>query len=205
MADGSDTIKKGRKFDQVLDGARDVFMAAGFDGASVDEIARAAGVSKATLYSYFPDKRLLFAEVAKHECMRQAEMSMDEIDMTGPPDAVLREAGRRLVGFLTSEFGRQVVSLCAAESGRFPELGRLFYESGPGLVRAHLQDYFTCCCGAETLRIDDPLLAADQFAELCKARIFPRMICGVQTEFPPEELARIVDAAVEMFMARYAA
>lgn len=205
MADGSDAIKKGRKYDQVLEGARDVFMAAGFDGASVDEIARVAGVSKATLYSYFADKRLLFAEVAKTECHRQAEVSMTEIDMTGPPDTVLREAGRRLVAFLTSEFGRQVVGLCAAESGRFPELGRMFYDSGPGLVRNHLRDYLSGCCGAGTLKIDDPLLAADQFAELCKARIFPRMMCGVQTTFPPDELLHIVDAAVEMFMARYAA
>ncbi|WP_372674886.1 TetR/AcrR family transcriptional regulator, partial [Aquicoccus sp.] len=48
--------RSGRKFDQVLEGARKVFMADGFERASVDDIARAAGVSKATLYSYFPDK-----------------------------------------------------------------------------------------------------------------------------------------------------
>ena len=57
----SPTIRKGRKFDQVLEGARSVFLADGFEGASVDQIAKVAGVSKATLYSYFPDKRLLFA------------------------------------------------------------------------------------------------------------------------------------------------
>ncbi|MEZ5686188.1 MAG: helix-turn-helix domain-containing protein, partial [Paracoccaceae bacterium] len=66
-------IRKGRKFDQVLEGARAVFLRDGFEGASVDDIAREAGVSKATLYSYFPDKRLLFMEVAKCECARQAD------------------------------------------------------------------------------------------------------------------------------------
>ena len=71
-------LRTGRKFDQVLKGARDVFMADGFEGASVDDIARAAGVSKATLYSYFPDKRLLFMEVARNECARQA---CDAVDM----------------------------------------------------------------------------------------------------------------------------
>ncbi len=55
MADGTPTVKRGRKFDQVLQGAREIFMSDGFEGASVDDIARAAGVSKATLYSYFPD------------------------------------------------------------------------------------------------------------------------------------------------------
>ena len=58
-------VKQGRKFDQVLDGARKVFMRDGFEGASVDDIAREACVSKATLYSYFPDKRLLFIEVQR--------------------------------------------------------------------------------------------------------------------------------------------
>ena len=52
-------IKRGRKFDQVLEGARTVFMRDGFEGANVDDIAASAGVSKATLYSYFPDKRVL--------------------------------------------------------------------------------------------------------------------------------------------------
>jgi len=78
-------IKKGRKFDQVLDGARQIFMRDGFEGASVDDIARAAGVSKATLYSYFPDKRLLFSEVARLECNRQAEAAMNEIAMPPAP------------------------------------------------------------------------------------------------------------------------
>ena len=202
MADGGD-IKRGRKFDQVLDGAREVFMAAGFEGASVDEIARAASVSKATLYSYFPDKRLLFAEVARVEACKQAQLSLDEIDFAGPPAGVLRIAGKRLLTFITSEFGQQMITLCTAESGRFPELGRQFYDSGPGLVRQHFATYFEKATAAGLLDIDDTLLAADQFAELCKAGIFARMQCGVQTRFTEDEIDKVVDGAVEMFMARY--
>lgn len=203
MADGDIEIKKGRKFDQVLDGAREIFMTHGFDGASVDEIAREAGVSKATLYSYFPDKRLLFAEVARIESERQARVSHDEIDMTGPPAEVLYEAGKRLIAFLTSKFGQQVVGLCTSEAQRFPELGCMFYDSGPGLVRQHFCQYLDAASQAGKLKIDDPLLAADQFAELCKARIFARITCGVQSEFDPDELEKILNGAVEMFMARY--
>jgi len=203
MADGDLEIKKGRKFDQVLAGARTVFMAHGYEGASVDEIARAADVSKATLYSYFPDKRLLFAEVARVESERQAQLSLAEIDTDGPPEEVLYRAGKRLMTFLTSRFGQQVVGLCSAEAQRFPELGCMFYDSGPGLVREHFSHYLACAAQAGRLRIDDPLLAADQFAELCKARIFTRITCGVQTEFDDAELETILTAAVEMFMARY--
>ena len=131
-------IKKGRKFDQVIEGARDVFMRDGYEGASVDEIARAAGVSKATLYSYFPDKRLLFSEVARMECNRQADEALDVIDMDAPPEAVLTEAARRILSFFLSDFGQQVYRICVAESHRFPEFGRRFYDSGPAMVRHRL-------------------------------------------------------------------
>jgi len=104
MAAVVEQIRKGRKFDQVLNGARAVFMRDGFEGASVDEIAKTAGVSKATLYSYFPDKRLLFAEVAKAECLRQAENALELADGCTDPRQVLREAGSRIIGFFRSDF-----------------------------------------------------------------------------------------------------
>ena len=77
-------IRRGRKFDQVLAGAREVFLRDGFEGASVDDIAREAGVSKATLYSYFPDKRLLFQEVARAECRRAADEAEAMVDDQAP-------------------------------------------------------------------------------------------------------------------------
>lgn len=119
-------VRKGRKFDQVLAGARDVFMADGFEGASVDAIARAAGVSKATLYSYFPDKRLLFMEVADTECARQSRQAFESIDTDAPPRVVLGLAGRHLLGFITSTFGHQMFRLCVAECDRFPSLASDF-------------------------------------------------------------------------------
>ncbi|MCU0854269.1 MAG: TetR/AcrR family transcriptional regulator, partial [Rhodobacteraceae bacterium] len=133
--------RQGRKVAQVLEGARAVFMRDGFEGASVDEIAREAGVSKATLYSYFPDKRLLFMEVAKLECARQAETACDRGRLVGPPAEVLFETASRMTRFFISDFGRQVFRMCVAESDRFPELGREFYNSGPMLVRKMLVDY----------------------------------------------------------------
>lgn len=196
-------IRRGRKFEQVLEGARDVFMKDGFEGASVDDIARTAGVSKATLYSYFPDKRLLFVEVAQCECLRQAENYVSEMPSEAQPRDVLYGAGRQIMRFLTSELGKNVIRMCTSESLRFPELGRRFYESGPGLVRDHLREYLANATEKGQLDIDDPLLAADLFAEMCKARIFPRMMCGIQTEFPEEELDEILKSAVEMFIARY--
>jgi len=204
MADGHGEVKRGRKFDQVLNGARDIFMSDGFEGASVDDIARAAGVSKATLYSYFPDKRLLFMEVAKTECIRQAESAVETIDMSLPSEVVLTEAAWQMVNFFTSDFGQRVFRLCVAESDRFPELGREFYESGPALVREKLIHFIKVGISRGELAVDDLTLAADQFSELCKADLFPRLVFSMDKSFDDAQKRRIVEGAVKTFLARYA-
>ena len=62
---------------QILEGARLVFMELGFDGASMGEIARAAGVSKGTLYVYFADKNALFEAIVEQECLEQGKFAFD--------------------------------------------------------------------------------------------------------------------------------
>lgn len=201
----SDRIRKGRKFEQVLDGAKRIFLRDGFEGASVDDIAREAGVSKATLYSYFPDKRLLFMEVAKSECRRQADEAIEVIDQTAPPRVVLRAAAERIIAFMSSDFGQGIFRICVAESDRFPALGHEFYHSGPLLVRERLVSYLTAAVAQGQLVIDDLDLAADQFAELCKADLHARLIFGVGECCNLHDKERVVDGAIEMFMARYGA
>lgn len=196
-------IKKGRKFDQVLDGAREVFMRDGFEGASVDEIARVAQVSKATLYSYFPDKRLLFSEVARLECNRQAEEALGMLEETTTIEEVLHEAGDRIVRFFLSDFGQQMYRICVAESHRFPELGAKFYESGPDLLRKRMSSILQTYVDKGDLKIDDMSLAASQFGELCKSDLFVRCLCGVACDCTDAAIERVVTGAVEMFLARY--
>lgn len=197
-------IHRGRKYDQVLAGARQVFMEDGFEGASVDDIARVAGVSKATLYKYFPDKRILFMQVAQVECQRLARSILDSIDLSAPPREVLGQTGRHFLGFVTSTFGQQIYRICVAESERFPELGRRFYESGPKVMRAEMAVYFDKACARGELAIEDYELAADQFGELCKADLWMRLLCGVITHASAAEIDHVVDNAVETFLARYA-
>jgi len=198
-------IKKGRRVDQVLEGAREVFMRDGFEGASVDDIARVAGVSKATLYSYFPDKRLLFSEVARLECNRQAEEALQEVGQNDPIEDVLHEAADRIVRFFLSDFGQQVFRICVAESHRFPELGCRFYASGPAMVRDRLSQVLKPYVDKGVLKIDDMDLAANQFGELCKSDLFVRCLCGVSTDVTEADIKRVTDGAVEMFLARYRA
>lgn len=205
MNQPANIVRTGRKFDQVIEGARAVFMADGFEGASVDDIARVAGVSKATLYSYFPDKRLLFMEVATTECKRMAGRALDLIDETAPPREVLTVAAEQLVPFLLSPFAQQCFRICVAEHERFPELGRTFYANGPEMGRQQLSAYFLKAMTRGELKITDVDMAAEQFSELCRVKLWVRAVFGIQTEFTQQEIDDVVSNAVDTFLARYKA
>ncbi len=203
MNEASPTIRKGRKFEQVLATARELFLQLGFEGVGVDEIARQASVSKATLYAYFPDKRHLFMEVARLECAHQAERLEAKIDPDASVPEVLGVVGRGFLEIVLSEFGRNMFRVCVSEGVKFPELGRQFYESGPAVMRAGMTEFLEAGVARGELDIDDVSLAADQFPELCKASVFLRLVTGIQTEFSAAEIDRIIDGAVETFMARF--
>lgn len=199
----ADVVRTGRKFQQVLDGARDVFLRNGFEGASVDDIASVAGVSKATLYSYFPDKRQLFIEVIRTECNRMADRALEVISDNAPPREVLTTVAGQLVPFLLSDFSQRIFRICMAERDRFPELGQEFYAAGPEMGQAHLTQYFTEAVAQGALKIDDMTMAAEQFSELCKANLWLKAAFGIQSEFTQTEIDSVVANAVDTFLARY--
>jgi AcrR family transcriptional regulator len=196
-------IKKGRKYDQVLDGARAVFLREGYEGASVDEIARDAGVSKATLYSYFPDKQHLFLAVLETECAHQAEVEilLDGNDLT--VEETLRVICKTLITFFLSRFGQDMFRICVAEAQRFPELGRTFYDSGPKKWARRIGQYLDSPKARAALDIEDSLLAADQLAQLCRADLMLKVLFGIEQDPPEAEIDRIADEAVKTFLARY--
>ncbi|WP_299355466.1 TetR/AcrR family transcriptional regulator [uncultured Shimia sp.] len=196
-------IRKGRKYDQVLDGAREVFLRDGFEGASVDDIARASGVSKATLYSYFPDKRGMFMEMARMQCERHADSMLQEIDQEAPVERVLEMVAHGVLKLILSEFGLKMFRICVAEADRFPELGQHFYEAGPAMGRRHLAEFLGCACVRGELEIEDPQMAAAQFQELVKSDVYMRSVFCVDTEFSKKEIDLVVAEAVATFMARY--
>ncbi|GGE42830.1 TetR family transcriptional regulator [Primorskyibacter flagellatus] len=196
-------MRSGRKFTQVVEGAREIFLAEGFEGANVDDIARAAGVSKATLYSYFPDKRLLFMEVARAECQRQADAAMQIVQPGLPPRDLLLFGARAMTEFFNSPMSLSIFRMCVAEAERFPEMAREFYRNGPMMARDMLAEYLRCATGDGLLAVDDPELAAEQFAELCKAGIFNRRLFGIEDELTAEWCEKVAQSAVDMFMARY--
>ncbi|MGV6888882.1 TetR/AcrR family transcriptional regulator [Rhodophyticola sp. SM2404] len=196
-------IKKGRKYDQVVAGARDVFMREGYEGASVDVIARDAGVSKATLYSYFPDKQQLFMAVLQMECDLQRRAQMDiEFLQRDVPDA-LHHLACSMMQFLLSETGLAMFRVCVGEANRFPELGQAFYETGPLTAQRQVAEYLQTEKAAAFLDIQDHMTAADTFMQLCRTDLMLQRLMRVSGAPSETEIKNTASEAVTTFLARY--
>lgn len=84
---------------QILDGARRLFLDLGFDGASMGEIARAAGVSKGTLYVYFADKNRLFEAIVEQESLEQGKAAFN-LDPARAVTTTLMDFGQAYIQWL---------------------------------------------------------------------------------------------------------
>src|SRR5258708_4574170 len=127
---------------QIIEGARIVFRVLGFDAASMGEIAKAAGVSKGTLYVYFKDKDELFQAIVEKECVFQAEGVFD-LDASDPDVAgTLTHMGIAFVKALCVPERLSTFRTVCAMADRKPNAGGTFYETGPAVGRAKVRAYF---------------------------------------------------------------
>jgi AcrR family transcriptional regulator len=189
---------------QILDGARKVFMNLGFDGASMGEIARSAGVSKGTLYVYFADKNRLFEAIVEQEQLEQGK-ELFNLDPARDAETTLREFGRAYVLILCRPGGGSAVRTVMAIAERMPDVGRRFYEHVLQKTIGRLADYLAAQVESGDLAIDDCELAAAQFVEVCKASLFLPFVFQAAPAPSPERIGEVVDSATRMFLAAYKA
>jgi AcrR family transcriptional regulator len=194
----------GSKRRQILDGARKVFMDLGFDGASMNEIARSAGVSKGTLYVYFADKYRLFEAILEAEELEQRQSTFN-FDTTRDAETMLREFGRVYIQLLCRPGGGSSIRTVMAIAERMPDVGNRFYVNVLAKTIDHLADYLRAHVRPNDLAIDDCGLAAAQFMQLCQATLFLPFVFQVTPSPSPERIAQVVDSATRMFLAAYRA
>ena len=200
MTDDTEDSAKRR---QIVDGARTVFRALGFDAASMGEIAKAAGVSKGTLYVYFKDKDELFQAIVEKECIFQAEGVFD-LDPANPDvEGSLTRMGNAFVKILCVPDRLSMLRIVMAIADRKPTAGRPFFEAGPAHGIAKLRAYFEAQVAAGRLVIEDCEVAAAQFIETCHATMLKPMMFSCAPPPSPERIAHVVGIAVKVFMAAY--
>ena len=189
-----------RKRRQVLEAARELFMAQGYEKTSMDAVARAALVSKATLYAHFPSKDVLFATIVGDACQRNT--LHDEIFPANPPDirAALLHIGARSLRFLLQEQTQAIFRVAVAEARRFPEMGRAFMENGPGAYSARFTAWLAEQSAARRLHAPRPDLAAEHFIALVRSGLFLRSVLGLDPAPDDATIQATVEAAVETFL-----
>lgn len=194
------------KYDQILRGARLVFLESGYGSASMDRIAREAGVSKGTLYNYFANKETLFAAMIQGDCYDATSGSHSHDGPLDPqnPAAVLTGFGLHMVEELLDWEHMTFIRIVLAEAVNFPELGKMVEATGPTLAALHLADYFAQVNQLGQYHFPDLPLAAEQFMQLCEAGCYRRTLLAMEVP-TREQLTRQVHSAVRLFLQGYQA
>jgi AcrR family transcriptional regulator len=189
---------------QILEGARQVFFAHGFNGASMSEIALAAGVSKGTLYVYFENKERLFAGLVEEHSRLIGESTL-KLD---PEDADIRGAltktGLDYMKVLAQPGHIAWLRTVIGAAEKFPELGQVFINSGPRRAVQKLSDWFRVRISRGQLKIDNVEVAAWQFMMMIQGPLIMPMLYGGETRPSPARIGEVVKQAVDAFLAAYA-
>jgi TetR/AcrR family transcriptional repressor of mexJK operon len=202
-----DQRRSTRRRRAILEAATTVFLRNGYLGTSMDEIAALAGVSKQTVYKHFADKERLFAEIVISTVNEASDPVYNEVvnlEDSGDVEADLRDLARRQLAAVMRPRLMQLRRLAIGEVGRFPELGRTFYERGPGRTIAALAKAFERLAARGVLQLEDPLLAAAHFDWLImSAPMNQAMLLGHDDAPAPADLDRYAESGVRVFLAAY--
>lgn len=188
---------------QMISAAQRLFAQSGYAAVSMDDIARTANVSKATLYAHFSSKENLFTEILKAESVGIDDvLSIPEI-FEDDAEGVLRRFAHDFARFFLDGRGLEIYRLFVTDLHRFPELVRRFHAAGPMAMRGKLARLLAQMAEQGALSIDDPELAAENLAALIQGRLpFDRAIGLPSPE--PAEIERRVESALALFLRGYA-
>ena len=184
----------------ILNGATRMFLAHGYRNVSMEKIAQAAPVSKATLYNHFDSKDALLAAVISGLCgsllqtMAQVTIDSDDVKYN------LTQIANSAVDLIFAEDALAIYRLVVAESPDFPELGQLFYQSGPQTVLTQLEDYFRQLNAEGIFNIADPVFAADAFFSMLKGDLHLRCLLSKTLRPSADEKQRLVLQVIDFYM-----
>ena len=195
-----------RKRKLLLLAATEIFLDKGYDGASMEDVATKAAVSKPTVYRFFSDKERLFAEIVRattgeiDELVRLVVETMaEQIDV----ESGLTIFARRFLSALMQPRVLRLRRLVMANAERFPDVGRSWYEQGFDRVLVTLGSSFRSLADRKLLRIEDPLLAANHFVGMLLWIPINKAMYTGDYRSTPRELEVFATAAVRAFLAGY--
>nr|WP_010397475.1 TetR/AcrR family transcriptional regulator [Paracoccus sp. TRP] len=188
---------------QILDGARRMFLTHGFEAASVQDIAKAAGVSKGTLYVYFDSKEAMFQALVSTECGRLQQTIRQIGSGTEDVGHELCQIARRMIGTLLQCEVLAAMRMMIGAGEKFPELARLIYQAGPTRSIKALAEYFERRVAQGDLVMSDCLEAGAEFVDLLLGGLQRRALL-MMPPLSDDEIEAFIRRRVARFLAVYA-
>jgi TetR/AcrR family transcriptional repressor of mexJK operon len=189
------------KRERVVSAAAKLFLSQGYGATGMDAIANEAGISKATVYSYYGDKASLFADVMVRMCEEIGGPMQAEALSSGPPEEVLRAIALHGVQRVLEAVERRIVQRVVAEAGDFPELGRKFWETGPARFEALCARYLGEARRQGVLHVDDPVQSAARLTRQLTGLYALPILAGVRGRPSEAEIRRDLDEIIAGFLA----
>jgi TetR/AcrR family transcriptional regulator, mexJK operon transcriptional repressor len=186
----------------ILGAARKVFLKSGYGAASMDAIARAAGVSKATLYTHFDGKDELFEALMVAECRHFSDQIGQRACEAPNIRAGLLSLAEDFNNLMCTKESLAMYRIVVAETVRFPELGRIFYDSGPKVMISRIAELLARASACGALAITDAHVAAVQFIGLVRGDSHLMSILGL-TPAGKKVPADYIESGVDLFLAGY--
>lgn len=199
----TETPRQAARRETILEVARESFLDEGYAATSMSSIAARLGGSKGTLYNYYASKEELFAAVMQHHCAGARATFEALAAEAGGLRERLQRFGEAYLRTVLSERFLAVHRLVTGESGRFPEIGLLFYEAAGKRGKGWLAEVFAAEMEAGAIRPTDPDKMARQFLGLCRSDLHNRVLWGVIPPPTPAEISAHVADAVEVIFAAY--
>lgn len=185
---------------QIMDGAARVFAEHGYEGASMSQIARDAGVSKGTLYNYYDSKASLFAAFIEECACEKLPNLFETIGEAQSPEATLEDIATAMIRLTTSPLSLMLNRIVVSEAATFPHLAETFWQVGPCKAVGILADWLRARTREGILDVPDPELAAELFYALCQTRITWRKRLQLPVDAGPAQVAMIARSVTRMFL-----
>jgi TetR/AcrR family transcriptional repressor of mexJK operon len=184
----------------ILSGATRMFLAHGYRNVSMEKIAQAAPVSKATLYNHFDSKNALLAAVISDLCASLLQTMTQVTIESNDVESNLTKIATSAVDLIYADDALAIYRLVIAESPDFPELGQLFYQSGPQATLTQLEDYFRRLNAGGNFTISDPVFAADAFFSMLKGDLHLRCLLTKSLRPSADEKQRLISKVIDFYM-----
>ncbi len=182
----------------IIQAATRLFLTQSYRSVSMEKIAQAAPVSKATLYNHFTSKHELLASVVGELASSLLQtMTLSEDD---DAEQTLQKIAASFVELLYSPDGIAIYRLMIAESQAFPELGQMIYDKGPRLVLNQLENYLRYLQNSGCFNIPNTHFAADAFFSLLKGDLHFRCLLGIQTAPDEIEKTRLIESVTRFYL-----